>query len=242
MIWFACKQCGKVHGRPETAIGATIFCACGTGVLVPWESTAAPPEPPPVPIVALAAEPSVEPGSRMPSAALPGSRSPRTRKRRLVGPRDPQFCFNHEDVPKRISCSACAESFCGDCLVTFEGASWCGPCKNFRVKSLQRVPPASSLSIFSVVIALLSAPITLGLVLANHAGLSLWALAALVPQGLAATLAVMALRPSFLFATMGEAREPERGGMPLALTGLAAACVTAVLIFLAALYAPPVWT
>ena len=46
MIWFACKQCGKTHGRPDSAIGATIFCDCGCGLLVPWESTAAEPSTP----------------------------------------------------------------------------------------------------------------------------------------------------------------------------------------------------
>ena len=57
MIWFSCKQCGKTHGRPETAAGATIFCDCGTGLVVPWESTAA--EPAAVP--AELAPPPLEP-------------------------------------------------------------------------------------------------------------------------------------------------------------------------------------
>jgi hypothetical protein len=244
MIWFTCKQCGKVHGRPEAAAGATIFCACGTGLLVPWESTAPPPEPPAVPIVALPAESSLDPAPFAPPTVTP-AKTPRARKRRLVGPRDPQVCFNHDDIPKKTSCTACAESFCGDCLVVFEGESLCGPCKNYRVKSLQRVPPASSLSIFSATIALLTAPVTLGLVVANHAGLSAWTFMALVPQAVAAGLAILALRPTLPpvgETGRGEARDPPKGGMPLALTGLATACVTTILIFLAALYAPPIWT
>src|SRR5438876_4072272 len=43
MISFTCKQCGKVHTRPESAAGTMIFCTCGQGTRVPWESTAADP-------------------------------------------------------------------------------------------------------------------------------------------------------------------------------------------------------
>lgn len=43
MIWFACKQCGKVQGRPDSAAGSLIFCNCGSGNTVPWESTVEPP-------------------------------------------------------------------------------------------------------------------------------------------------------------------------------------------------------
>src|SRR5437764_9295277 len=51
MIWFACKQCGKRHGRAESLVGTLVFCECGQGNRVPWASTVpepeAPPEPPP---------------------------------------------------------------------------------------------------------------------------------------------------------------------------------------------------
>jgi hypothetical protein len=50
MIWFACRQCGKKHGRPESAVGATIFCDCGQANVVPWESTIDAPEKPAVPV------------------------------------------------------------------------------------------------------------------------------------------------------------------------------------------------
>ena len=50
MIWFACRQCGKQHGRPETSVGATIFCDCGQPNVVPWESTIPEPERPAVPV------------------------------------------------------------------------------------------------------------------------------------------------------------------------------------------------
>ena len=43
MIWFACKQCGKTHNRPESSSGSMVFCDCGNGMTVPWESTMEPP-------------------------------------------------------------------------------------------------------------------------------------------------------------------------------------------------------
>ena len=46
MIWFTCKKCGKTHNRPDTAAGTMIFCACGNGNTVPWESTASEPATP----------------------------------------------------------------------------------------------------------------------------------------------------------------------------------------------------
>ena len=45
MIWFACKQCGKRHGRAEHLSGTLVFCECGHGNRVPWSSTVAEPEP-----------------------------------------------------------------------------------------------------------------------------------------------------------------------------------------------------
>ena len=48
MIWFTCKKCGKTHGRTETSAGTMVFCECGNGNTVPWESTAAPPAVAPV--------------------------------------------------------------------------------------------------------------------------------------------------------------------------------------------------
>ena len=39
MIFFACKQCGKRFERPNQAAGTLLFCPCGAGTHVPWEST-----------------------------------------------------------------------------------------------------------------------------------------------------------------------------------------------------------
>src|SRR5271165_6423543 len=122
MIWFTCKQCGKTHGRPETAIGATIFCDCGIGVVVPWESTIAEPvAPPPVPDQPLV--PTLEPVVFEPNSGKDPPRPAQIRKRVRIGPRDSNHCFNHEEVPRQTACGDCNESFCADCLVSFEGAT-----------------------------------------------------------------------------------------------------------------------
>src|SRR5438132_8967068 len=149
MIWFACKQCGKTHGRPESSVGTTIFCECGQGNLVPWESTApepprieaepaaaAPPAPPPAPLPFPApAAPRLEPVTfeKSPPPSIPVAR-PRGRGAR-VRP-DPNFCLQHPTTPSKSPCADCREGFCADCLVTFQGESLCGPCKNFRVRLL----------------------------------------------------------------------------------------------------------
>src|SRR5438067_5301823 len=50
MIWFACKKCGKRHGRAESLYGTMVFCECGFGNRVPDASTVAEPEDSPAPI------------------------------------------------------------------------------------------------------------------------------------------------------------------------------------------------
>ena len=59
MIWFSCPKCGKTHGRPENSAGTMVFCECGQGNRVPWESTVA--EPPPQ-VPALSSLPMPAPG------------------------------------------------------------------------------------------------------------------------------------------------------------------------------------
>src|SRR5262245_31212606 len=136
MIWFACKQCGKVHGRPENSVGTMVFCTCGEGTRVPWESTAAEPAQPaaaePVPLADVAS-PKREPWPFDP-AAVPGTRTPvardrdpepwtRGRAHSRSEPRryDPSFCLNHATVRVQKACADCREGFCEECLVTFQG-------------------------------------------------------------------------------------------------------------------------
>ncbi len=39
------------------------------------------------------------------------------------------YCFNHDDVAAVERCSACAEAFCNECLVTVSGIQYCESCK-----------------------------------------------------------------------------------------------------------------
>jgi hypothetical protein len=233
MIWFSCKQCGKIHGRPENVAGATIFCECSAGLLVPWESTC--PEPPALPMEA-AGPPllPVEPVTLDETPVAPATGSPRARKRPRLGRRDPRYCFNHEDTLRHTACGDCSEGFCESCVVAFEGVTLCGPCKNYRIKNLQRLLPAPGLAVLSALIAFVAAPLSVALLLIRHTGSPWWSLVAVLPQALAASLAVLALREA--------AREPKTGGLPLTLSALFCAGVTTAVICLLTVYVPPLWT
>src|SRR5713101_440815 len=116
MIWFSCKQCGKVQGRPEGSVGTMVFCDCGQGNLVPWESTIPEPESPPPGSVPAA--PMLEPVSfpKEDTSALPEARPIRSRKGRFGRPAprrfDPNYCLNHETVASKSMCVDCGEGFC----------------------------------------------------------------------------------------------------------------------------------
>lgn len=202
MIWFACSQCGKVHGRSESSVGSMIFCACGQGLTVPWESTA--PEPPqladaPGPVLS---GPLLEPVQfDTPSE----TESPRRlinppplpeRKPRRRGPRDPNACLNHEERPKQAGCADCGEGFCSSCLVAFAGQTLCGPCKNLRVRALARPPQASGWALLSLALALIALP--LSVFLFPHGGglvrSTAWTLVFLAPAVAAVLFARLALR------------------------------------------------
>src|SRR6516164_11433472 len=154
MIWFPCKSCGKTHGRPESSIGSMIFCDCGHGNLVPWESTAAAPEVPATP--ATPAPPPTSGPIPYPLADegdLPEV-LPRVRRRDGRRQSDPAWCLNHEAVASQATCADCGEAFCGACVVSFQGKTLCGPCKNLRVRSLTRPPRVSGLAVTSTILAL----------------------------------------------------------------------------------------
>src|SRR5262249_25502525 len=150
MIWFSCKQCGKTHGRPATAVGLMVFCECGQGNVVPWESTAAEP-----PVAEVPTKEDLPEGApmkfdveEMPVWPEPPRRKPPplpTRARRIVKPRDPKVCLNHDSTPTQEACSDCGEGFCQDCLVYLQGKPLCGPCKNLRIRALHKPAPTSQL-------------------------------------------------------------------------------------------------
>src|SRR6185437_14968089 len=118
MIWFACKQCGKRHGRAEHLAGTLVFCECGHGNRVPWSSTVPESEP-------EEARPAPLPPSRVPRPSFDDDRPEpeflrprRTRERRRI---NSGYCLNHEETPKEATCEACHCSFCSACVVTLQG-------------------------------------------------------------------------------------------------------------------------
>jgi len=159
MIWFACKQCGKHHGREEHLAGTLVFCECGHGNRVPWTSTVEEPEPE----EALPAQPPSRPQASQPpleeDRAGPQLRRPRrSRERRRP---DPAYCLNHEETPKEAVCAACRCSFCSACVVTLQGQTLCGPCKNYRLGGLGRPARLSPLALVAFVLALICTLVSL---------------------------------------------------------------------------------
>jgi hypothetical protein len=235
MIWFSCKQCGKVHGRPGNSAGTLVFCDCGQGNTVPWESTATEPEAPvPAAMPAMPAVPKLEPISFDPGTApppLPAPRAPMPRPRRRP-PRyrpDPNLCLNHEGVPSQKTCAACEESFCGDCIVTFQGNNYCGACKNYQLRVLQRPPRTSGLALGSLILALLTGPWVLGLV---GTGNVILCLLALIACGMALILGIASLRVI---------EKTRIGGRSLAITGILAAGSAALMGVVLTFFAPGIW-
>ncbi len=206
MIWFTCKQCGKTHKRPEEAAGTLVYCTCGEGNRVPWESTAPPQEEPPRP---EPAEPRQDEWPRR-----------RPREERV---RDPEYCFNHEEAPATQTCADCGEPFCGACVVTMQDRVLCGPCKNFRVRTLQRPKRVSVLAVLALVAGLASGPFTfcLSLPLFNpQTGGLTGTTAALAAAGLVLPLATLVLG---IFALREIETKREVGGRGTAVTGMATA-------------------
>jgi hypothetical protein len=237
MIWFRCSKCSKTHGRPDNSVGSMVFCECGQGNLVPWESTA--PEPPPT--VAPTAVPGVPQSPTLapltfdmgnPSRPAPAYDDPGPR-RRPGDRRDPNFCFNHPHAARSATCEDCGESFCTGCVVNLDGATLCGPCKNFRVRALEMAPRNSASATFSLLLAMFFGGLAAFCLLpfGNSTAISILSLLILMPQLLALFLGVRAL---MLTQQEGETR---LGGQAVAITGITTACVCIVLTLLMNLYA-----
>jgi hypothetical protein len=162
MIWFACKKCGKVHGRADSLVGTMVFCECSFGNRVPWASTAeapeipveeaAPPPPPPRP------RPSLPTGHDPDGPPEPGFPRPAPRRREARRP-NPAYCLNHDRASEH-TCADCKCPFCSACVVALRGQTLCGPCKNFRIRGLSRPPRVTALAIVSLVVALVAGPLT----------------------------------------------------------------------------------
>lgn len=237
MIWFACKQCGKRHGRGGHFAGTLVFCECGHGNRVPWSSTVAEPEPeearpaplpPPRPRVprTLRDEDRPEPEFLRPR---------RSRERRQP---NPAYCLNHDETPKEATCAACRCSFCAACVIPVQGQSLCGPCKNFRIGGLSRPPRLTPLAIVAFVLALVTTVISLfltfvaiGLEVRGTNGVFpaiACSFIALVLAGGESVVGWLALRQID--------RQPNLGGRALAMTGAAAGLTGVVWAFAIALF------
>jgi hypothetical protein len=247
MIWFTCKKCGKTHGRNDTSAGTLVFCDCGHGNTVPWESTVAAPiapmpaaHAPRMPDLApIQFEPGTStggpPATYPPPLPKPGGYpdqppplddEERPTRRGRTEKRDPDYCFNHQRRPRAEACADCQEGFCRDCLVQLQGASLCGPCKNFRARREELPPAASAMASASLVISLITGPLMMCMLLYSPASGAFHVLnyLSMLPQVLAIGLGVWALREA----------EAERkgGGQWIAYTGIAMASLTCVMILL----------
>ena len=217
MIWFACKDCGKRHQRPVEAAGTLVFCSCGAGNRVPWESTVPAPEQPEEPVPAV----PTGGGRRRAEDEEDADLAPRRRGRPEPRPRDPAYCFNHTDVPSVKTCDDCHEAFCERCVVPLQGRTLCGPCKNFRLRSAQRPLQLSALAVISLVVGVLSGPPGLclfgGLVTPDApAGMATF-------FGLAGTAGPLVALGFGLAALWNMNRNPKLSGRGLAVIGMAVA-------------------
>lgn len=166
MIWFKCKQCGRDHSKGDNLAGTMVFCECGQGNLVPWSSTI--PEPEVEEAVPLPVAMPPEPPRPVPRAAAPGPGAPypapaRDRPQRRVSP---DYCFNHEEQAAHQPCDSCRLPFCAACLVTLQDRALCSPCKNFVLRGLTRPVRTSALAIVSLVVGMISGPVTFCLTMA----------------------------------------------------------------------------
>jgi hypothetical protein len=212
MISFACRQCGQRFDRPDSASGTLVFCACGAGNTVPYESTL-----PPLRAAEAAPAPFPAPTPRYGSPFEP----------RPVQ-RDPTHCLNHPETPQTATCAGCGENYCGDCVLEMEGATLCGPCKNFRVRTGQR-PPGLSLAALGAPLVSLVSSLPCMLVLLIGGGFSTsaesflpWIFVALIPQVIALALGAWGLQ---IVET-----NPKFGGHSLAISGLVSAVVVSIFV------------
>ncbi|HEV3261045.1 MAG TPA: hypothetical protein VG013_29610 [Gemmataceae bacterium] len=217
MIVFACKQCGKRHARAEEEAGSLVFCECGQGNRVPWESALPPGEAP-------AGTPAPVPEAlRVDDDEADAAPTRRARRWRDEEEWDPAYCFNHRDTPSRQTCAACDVALCDDCVVVLEGATLCGPCKNMRIRRLHRPSRLSLTALFSVIVALAGGPVSFCVLITLAAGVGVPAVGfgGLLAPLLAIALGAIALKQI--------EKDPHVGGRALAITGIVAGLVGAMM-------------
>jgi len=230
MIWFACKQCGKLQNRPDEEAGTLIFCNCGASNRVPWESSE--PEPAAQPGGWASSQAATPPELEVLSPASSATDAPpipfvddlpsKSRPRPGIRQRDPAYCFNHQDLIRQQSCVDCRENFCGDCVVVFQGRVLCGPCKNYRIRQMHQPAALSLLALFSPILALAGGFVGFFMsAIAVQIGASAVGFASVLPQIAALGLGLAAMRRI--------ENDPLLKGRPLAMTGIVAAVIGAVM-------------
>jgi len=110
MIWFTCKKCSKKHGKADNLAGTMVFCDCGQGNTVPWQSTTSAPETPPEP-----------PRRAAPPPPRPLPREDRGRDRDwdrppAPPPRRPRYDDDWEDRPPTAPAPPVDDASAGDLL------------------------------------------------------------------------------------------------------------------------------
>jgi hypothetical protein len=266
MIWFTCKQCGKRHGRADNLVGTLVFCECGHGNRVPWASTTAEPEVPEAEVLPPrpAPPPPPAPEERRPERQRPfppltrgrveededdrppsrpwerageGLPEPKRRPPELRRVR-PNFCYHHDEVASEHTCAECRLPFCSACVVTLQGRTLCGPCKNFHLSGLSRPPRVVPYAVVALVLGLVSGPVTLVLTffavgLHMHQGTAaagvLLCLLSLILPGSALVLAWLGLRQIETQAQAGGRALATSGGS-IALVGVLWSLTVALLL------------
>jgi hypothetical protein len=238
MIAFTCKQCRKRHSRADSQAGTLVFCECGQGNRVPWSTGTTNDIPDAVPVAGpMPSQPARPRASPMP-AAVPASRPVPSEERRPepslpfrkpdrpLRKISPNFCLQHDEDPSEVNCDACKLPFCKRCVVSIQGQTLCGPCKNFRIAGLGRPPRILPLAVYALVISLVSGPVTLIL--------SLVAMGLHISEGATAAAVVLCLLGSSLpitglilagLALRQIETRPQVGGRALATSG---ACIALV--------------
>ncbi len=233
MINFACKQCGKRFQRPDETAGTLVFCACGTGNRVPWESTVAAEETAPPAAAREPAPPRVLPAPRPEPESDFDFDRPR-RRSPVVRSHDPAYCFNHEDVPSEKKCTDCGEAFCAGCVVGLQGQTLCGPCKNYRIRRLLRPPRMSTLSILALIGAVVAGGASFFLVLmgigAAEASSAGGAFGVLVTFGIMALLAQLIVAGLAGFGLYDVEKHPRVSGRAAAMSALVTVLGSTILL------------
>ena len=152
----------------------------------------------------------------------------------------PKFCvLNHDELPTEHTCGSHAGCRSArKCVVELQGEMLCGPCKNFKMRGMQRPSSVTTLSTVSVVGAVVAGPISFCLSIIGVGMLAQGAGAGAVFFGVIGLLLPLGVLVLSFWALKEIESKPRTGGRMLALTGAASGligtlwCVTVTLIMI----------